>query len=170
MKNWTKVGLSILGALVGIGATWFGINQYQKKHGIIEPNSPEDATGTRLGWKPPEEEQLAEQESPEEDEEESEPAPVVHNVSTVRAPHYIDDSEYMSDDEYTKNPLTYYKENQILADAESEIIDNPELYIGEDNLGSFKYRMDGEVVYIRNEKLHSDFEIGIDDGAFPVID
>lgn len=78
------------------------------------------------------------------------------------------DSPYViSYDEFTENPehheqitITYYARDNILADESDQPIDNTEYVVGDDNLTRFGHgSSDPMVVYIRNEKISTDFEI-----------
>jgi len=89
----------------------------------------------------------AETEHPEEDEEE--------------------DCELISFDDFTnsmphydKISLTYYEESRVLMDENDEPIDDIFYTIGCDALKNFGYENDDpDVVYVRNNKMGTDFEI-----------
>ena len=78
-------------------------------------------------------------------------------TSESKEPYVIDPIEFGELDGYSTFELTYY-EDGILEDGDYEIVENPEEILGHDALDSFgKYEDDS--VYVRNERLHADFQI-----------
>lgn len=112
------------------------------------------------------EQKRAEEEHPEEDEDEEEVEPTEHEEAMpVQGQIYIikdtDWSEEFS--KFDKETLTYYKESGDLVDGRGEVLDH------EDTIGSDKNLVFGQdsgspyVVYIRNERLDTDFEIVLEE-------
>lgn len=63
-------------------------------------------------------------------------------------------------DEYTKISLTYFQDH-VLADYDGHIIEDIEGTIGFESLNHIgEYEED--ILYVRNDRLHSDFEISMD--------
>lgn len=76
-------------------------------------------------------------------------------------PYIIDVDTYMEDDgEVSKLSLLYFEEDGQLVDDREQLIPNVEEIVGENNMHQFGIgSKDHNVVYIRNEKLHSDIEV-----------
>ena len=63
-------------------------------------------------------------------------------------------------DEYTKTTLTYYERERVLVDEDLDIIEYPDAVVGFRNLAQFGGESgDPDVVFIRNRKLQTDFEV-----------
>lgn len=76
----------------------------------------------------------------------------------------IDDFDAGYPERYNTESLTYYAVDDILANDEDEIINDAESTIGADALDHFgaeaaEMSGDSETMYIRNEKLHCDYEV-----------
>lgn len=76
----------------------------------------------------------------------------------------IDDFDAGYPERYNTESLTYYAVDDILANDEDEIINDVESLIGADALDHFgaeaaEMSGDSETMYIRNEKLHCDYEV-----------
>lgn len=85
-----------------------------------------------------------------------EPSPRDPNV-----PYVINIEEFTDDnDDYDKLSVTYYEGDDVLADEGDGVIPEPSTIVGIDALTRFGDGSDDEhIVYVRNEKLASDFEI-----------
>lgn len=82
----------------------------------------------------------------------------VHKVMDEYKPYRISEGDYViDDDEYAKVTLEYYTEDDDLFEG-SEFISNIEGTIGQDNLDFFA-SVDDEIMYIRNEKYKTDYEV-----------
>lgn len=63
-------------------------------------------------------------------------------------------------DEYAKITLTWYPNQQVLLDEDSEPIEDVESYVGFQNLNRFGDESDNaDVVFVRNRRLETDFEV-----------
>lgn len=76
----------------------------------------------------------------------------------------IDDFDAGYPERYDTESLTYYAVDDILANDEDEMINDVESLIGADALDHFgaeaaELSGDSETMYIRNEKLHCDYEV-----------
>lgn len=85
-----------------------------------------------------------------------EPSPRDPNV-----PYVINIEEFTDDNEdYDKLSVTYYEGDDVMADERDGVIPEPSTLVGADALTRFGEGSDDEnIVYVRNEKLTSDFEI-----------
>lgn len=95
---------------------------------------------------------VAEMESPPEDKGEPEPP-------------YIIDDDVETPEHYSKETLTYYVYANVLVDETEEMIEDPEYIVGREFL-TLNYEDIAEnyggVVFVRNEKLSTDYEILLD--------
>lgn len=95
---------------------------------------------------------VAEMESPPEDKGEPEPP-------------YIIDDDVETPEHYSRETLTYYVYANVLVDETEEMIEDPEYIVGREFL-SLNYEDIAEnyggVVFVRNEKLSTDYEILLD--------
>lgn len=66
---------------------------------------------------------------------------------------------------YSKDTLTYFKGDDVVADENDERIEDIEGIIGAEALSHFD-EFSLETVYVRNDRLSSDFEIVLDKGRF----
>jgi hypothetical protein len=84
-----------------------------------------------------------------------------NNVYDRSLPYIISVEEYNEGcKQYDKLTISYYEEDDTLADEGEEIIENPEEIVGEDTLERFGEDSDDpDIVYVRNEKLQIDYEI-----------
>lgn len=97
----------------------------------------------------------AEYEHPEDDDE------VAEN------PYYIDEDEFDASNGYDKESLYWYKANNTLVNDSDEVLDDMDdvkVMIGTEWASYDGYG----VVYIRNEKLRTDYELVINLGSYPV--
>ena len=85
-------------------------------------------------------------------------------VSSNKDIYVISPDEFGEIEEYSKISLTYYENNDILADEQGVVIDNVEDVIGDglEHFGEFE----DDSVYIRNDARHSDYEILKDSDDF----
>ncbi len=68
---------------------------------------------------------------------------------------------------HDKLSITYYEDDNTLADEQEEIIDDPDTVVGTDALLSFGKESDDEdIVYIRNDQLGIDYEISRIHGSY----
>jgi hypothetical protein len=83
-------------------------------------------------------------------------------------PYVLEVDEYMrNESDYAQATLTYYKEDDILADEDDIPITDVEALVGNDNLDKFGHRSgDPRVLYVRNEKIQMEYEIVKHDGSF----
>lgn len=80
---------------------------------------------------------------------------------------YFDDGTVEPDYEtFSKSTLTYYAMDDVLADDHDTPVYNYQTIVGELKFGHGS--RDPSVVYVRNEHLHSDFEISLNVGSFTV--
>jgi hypothetical protein len=79
---------------------------------------------------------------------------------TLDKPYVISPDEFCESDEYEKISLAYYAD-QILADDNDDLIDDPEDVVGFESLSRFgEYEDDS--VFVRNDRLKRDYEILLD--------
>lgn len=80
-------------------------------------------------------------------------------------PYVIHVDEFMADEmEYHQDTLTYYVGDDIMADSDDTPIYNYAGLMGELKFGHGS--KDPNIVYIRNEKIHMEWEILLDEGMF----
>lgn len=87
-------------------------------------------------------------------------------LEELKEPYMIstDDFDAGYPERYNTESLTYYAVDDILANDEDEIINDVESLIGADALDHFGAEAaetsgDSDTMYIRNEKLHCDYEV-----------
>lgn len=87
-------------------------------------------------------------------------------LEDLKEPYMIsmDDFDAGYPERYDTESLTYYAVDDILANDEDEIINDVESLIGADALDHFGAEAaetsgDSDTMYIRNEKLHCDYEV-----------
>lgn len=85
-------------------------------------------------------------------------------------PYIITQEEFFeNEDELPQINLTYYRGDDVLADEEDRTIDNADGLIGNENLQKFGYgSKDRNVVYVRNPKIGSEYEIVHSHGKYSV--
>ena len=82
----------------------------------------------------------------------------VQKVMDEYKPYRITEGDFVvDDDEYAKVSLEYYTDDDGLFEG-SEFISNIEGTVGQDNL-DFLASVDDDVLYVRNEKYKTDYEI-----------
>lgn len=90
------------------------------------------------------------------------------NVAEQESDIYVisKDSFENDDSEYTQNTLTYFADDDVLADERDQPIHNKRPIVGEDNLRFGEESNDPNIVYIRNDILEVDFEVCLSEGSF----
>lgn len=83
-------------------------------------------------------------------------------------PYVITHDEFMENENgWEQNTLTYYNGDDILTDEKDVPVPDVEAVVGSDALTKFGHgSRDRNVVYVRNEKLESDYEITLSMGEF----
>lgn len=85
------------------------------------------------------------------------------------APYIISVEEFLSsgDPEYDKLSVTYFEDDDTLADEREQIIPEIDSFIGEKNLiWGVSDPKDKDVVFIRNQRLSSDIEVTRHEGSY----
>ena len=87
---------------------------------------------------------------------------VIAKSSESQEPYFIEYEEYGEIDRYNQVVCTYYT-NGILVEDNYDVIDDPEKYIGKENMNELaKLAENGEyIAWIRNNSIMTDFEIQI---------
>jgi len=80
---------------------------------------------------------------------------------TPHVPYIIHQDEYMENDtEFPQVTLTYYENDEVLADVDDTVINNAEQIVGVSTLSRFGHGSDDyNVVYVRNPHLEMEYEI-----------
>lgn len=83
-------------------------------------------------------------------------------------PYVITHDEFMENENgWTQAVLTYYNGDDVLTDDQDMPIPDIEAIVDSENLSKFGYgSRDKNVVYVRNEKIETDFEITLSQGEF----
>lgn len=83
-------------------------------------------------------------------------------------PYVISHDEFMENTyEHEQSSLTYYSGDDVLTDEKDEMIQNADEIVGVTNLGRFgEGSRDPNIVYVRNERTESDYEIALNQGTF----
>jgi len=78
-----------------------------------------------------------------------------------RAPHIIHQDEFASNEnDFPQTTYTFYEGDNILADTDESILENPESHVGPKALHSFGHGTDDfNIVYVRNPQLGLDIEV-----------
>jgi hypothetical protein len=76
-------------------------------------------------------------------------------------PYLIDPDNVEEFDDYMHIDLTYYVNNDILADDLDEIVDDPDNVVGTEFKGNFGL-YESEMAFVRNDRLKADYEIYYD--------
>lgn len=104
-------------------------------------------------------------EHPEEPDEESdilEENPIKREPKedeSMKDPKLISEDKFDEDDDYEKETLYYYNEDDVLTDESEQEIDN-ELYLLGDAMDKFDFRNSEErVIHVRNFELQTDYEV-----------
>jgi hypothetical protein len=109
--------------------------------------------------------------NPDDDEDEPGEFNTLDGPEIVRSPDYpyvISIEEYMvDDDDYEKLTFGYYDQDGVLADDAEKPVPDIEGTVGIKNLEFFGLlSQNKDIVYVRNEKKHIDFEICRDEGSY----
>lgn len=161
----TTAGVAILG-----GLTAFLVAKKKKSNAAAA--TPVEATTAPVmaGWEPPElptetQDFLAEKESPPEGEDFEKPRPTKPNG--VDYPYEIspEDFEFTKQDIYDKVSLTWYTEDQALADENGDLVIGPDKLFGPELTHYIEY-CDGKAVYIRNDQRGTDYEVCIEHSSY----
>jgi hypothetical protein len=93
---------------------------------------------------------------------------LILRAENPEAPYVISFEEFSDNpDHHEQTTLTYYAADDTLADEKESPIDNVDYVVGEDNLTRFGHGSnDSSVVYIRNERIDSDFEVIRSEGSY----
>lgn len=83
-------------------------------------------------------------------------------------PYIISVQEFMEDHEdYDKLSITYYEGDDTLLDDAGQMINNVEETVREESLGKFGFGSGNpDMVYVRNEKFRTDFEVSRSEGSY----
>lgn len=86
-------------------------------------------------------------------------------------PYWISVEEFMANDKgFDQITISYFEGDDTLVDERQQLIPDVEGTIGAEQLQMFgKGSQDKSVVYVRNEKLGSDFEVVKEDGSYSVM-
>lgn len=77
------------------------------------------------------------------------------------------DEMSQNEKEYEQSSLTYYEDDDVLADERDEPITDQDEIVGVHNLGKFGHGSnDPNIVYVRNDRLGVDYEIARSKGSF----
>lgn len=89
------------------------------------------------------------------------------NEYTGDRPYIINDEDYGEIEEYDTLQLTYFMGDKKLVDEDADdVIDEPDLHVGLDNLKTFEEFPDCTGIYVRNDVIKMDFEILRDDFSY----
>lgn len=83
-------------------------------------------------------------------------------------PYIISENEFSENDpDHDQTTLTYFEEDDVLADENDGVIEDSDLVVGDDNLSRFGYGSGNHnILFIRNERLETDFEIAKSNGSY----
>lgn len=89
---------------------------------------------------------------------------------TSEHPYIIHRDEYMNEEAegYSQSTLTFYQGDEVLVDEQEIPIYDANRIVGTDNLVFGKGSEDPSIVYIRNDKMESEWEIILDTGYYQV--
>lgn len=92
------------------------------------------------------------------------PGQIIQHSVLEDAPYAIDPEEFGDKEEegWDTTTLTYFADG-VLVDDVDEIVEQPDVVVGLDNLRIFEEFPDATCVYVRNETWRTDFEILRDD-------
>lgn len=86
------------------------------------------------------------------------------NNTSKSKPYIITREEFEEINEYDKRMISYFPDDEICMDSESEeVIDGSNRIFGADNLINV---IDKDEIYIRNEKLETDYKIILENGSY----
>lgn len=179
----SKVFVFAAGALVGSAVTWRFVKTYYERIAQDEIDSVTAAFANR-DIRPSETQPSEEVKEESTDfspeiksayaalaKEYSSPAFTLEEkeVSDVERPYIIQPGEFSEFYDYEPHTLTWYADG-ILADDTDEIINDIDGTVGLDNLDHFGENPDDpDTIYVRNDKLKSDYEILKDLGSYSEI-
>lgn len=85
-----------------------------------------------------------------------------------RVPYIIHKDEYMEGEPgHEQDTLTYFEKDDVLCDAQDQVIEDQDQMVGLGNLSHFGHGSgDKHVLYIRNEELTLDIELIHSDGSY----
>lgn len=84
-------------------------------------------------------------------------------------PYIISQKEFDTEDDYVKMDLTYFLQDDVLIDADNDVVPDVDMVIGENTLNCFGHGSnDPYVVYVRNDDLETDFKINYQSGSYEV--
>jgi hypothetical protein len=82
------------------------------------------------------------------------------NNKTDFCPYIITLEQLEEKEHYDKLSISYYEDDDTLVDENEEVIADPVSIVGNDALNNFGEGSDDpEIVYVRNEKLETDYEV-----------
>lgn len=86
------------------------------------------------------------------------------------APYIISSEDfYNSENDFDKITVSYYEGDDTLVDEREQPINDPEPVVGNRHLSMFGFKSDDpNIVYVRNERLSTDFEIMYEEGEYAV--
>jgi len=87
---------------------------------------------------------------------------------TTKRPYILSHDEFMANEkDYTQITATYYAGDEVLVDAaDDQPLIKPEISIGMNNLQFGLWSKDQNVVYVRNDKLETEFEVLYHEGKY----
>lgn len=87
---------------------------------------------------------------------------------TPDVPYIITEEEFLQNDpSHAQSSLTYFEKDDILLDAVDQIIQDQDGIVGDDNLVRFgKGSKHPNIVFVRNERIETDFEIERSSGSY----
>lgn len=89
------------------------------------------------------------------------------SVPSEDHPFIISVEDFMDDDEYTRQTIVYYEEDDTLVDDRDQVIPDVEGTVGSDALTKFGTgSSDKDIVYVRNNALDTQFEVVRNKGSF----
>ena len=146
------------------------ISEVKEYYKLLRKEDGLDMLKARITEEPKYEDVIAEY-SGEETEEEEDVMVESESVEEERnpdEPYIISVDEYMNDrEEYDKNTVTYFEEDDVLVDEREQVIPDVDSTVGNDSLTKFGHKSnDTKVVYVRNERIESDFEILLDTRSY----
>ena len=77
----------------------------------------------------------------------------------------ISSDEFLDDEEYDKETIYYYEEDEVFCDPEYEILPEAIDRIGKENLDNVGM-FENNVLYVRNELFGKDYEVIFYEGAY----
>ncbi len=81
-------------------------------------------------------------------------------------PYLIDEADYAYGDEGLLEKITvqWYAGDRVLTDEKNEVIDDPESFVGINNLNTLG--PDKRTIYVRNERIRVDFEVTYEEDSY----